>query len=211
MLASAGEAVLREAYRELGIEITVDAVPADVGLDLSVRGESDGEVYQPFGLDDRFTSLIRVPTALAATATVAVFLADGGVTVTSLDDLGAYRVVRVAGMVHSETATEGLANVQLVGTCDEVLNALVSDRADVGIVSWIDIRVAISEHGLEDDLRVSAPLHMSYLYHYLHERHANLVPRVDAVLARMAATGKVAEIRAGFEDAYLGTILNSRR
>ena len=211
MLANAGEAVLREAYEELGIEIIVDAVPADIGLDMSVRGESDGEVYRPSGLDERFGGLIRVPTALAATATVAVFPADGSVSVVGLDDLSGYRVVRVAGMVPSEVTTEGLANVQLVDSCNDVLRALIDGQADVGVVSWVDILVAINEQGLEDDVQVSSPLHMSYLYHYLHERHALLVPRIGAVLARMAATGKIAEIRASYEDDFLGAIMHSRR
>ena len=211
LLAAAGEAVLREAYRELGIEIVVEAVPPDVGLGMSVRGDSDGEVYRPFDLSERSTNLVRVPTALAATTTVAVFSAGSGISVATIDDLAAYRVVRIAGMVQSEHLTEGLTNVQRVGSYDEVLRALTEGEADVGVVSWVDIRVAISEHGWEDDFDVSAPLGMSYLHHYLHERHAYLVPRIDAVLARMAATGMIAEIRASFEDDYFAAILHSRR
>lgn len=45
----------------------------------------------------------------------------------------------------------------------------------------------IKEHDLQEIVRLSPPIHISILYHYLHKKHAHLISKITSVLKEMEA------------------------
>ena len=210
LFAEGSEVALRAAYHELGFQIFVEPMSADVALERSINGESDGEINRVHALGDRVTTLIRVPTPLAYLSTVAVYRRDSGIDISEIADLVPYRVVRVGGIVHAEIATQGVDNVQVVVDRDALLALVASGEADVGVESLTGIRVALNRLGMEGALEVSDALSTTDMHHYLHARHADLVPRLDAILARMAQDGILERIQRLFAEEYLRETHNRR-
>ena len=202
-IAEGSEAVLRTAYLELGIDITVEPMPAQVALQRSLAGESDGEVHRVYALGEQTSVLIRVPTPIGSIATVAVLAPGSDITISAPEELAHYRVGRVDGVLHAQMLAEGLENVQVFGDQADMLDAVASGRIDVGLEDTISMRLTNAERSAEEPFAISEPLQLIPFYHYLNERHADLVPRIDAILSRMADDGVLFAIRDVFEQEYL--------
>ena len=202
-IAEGSEAVLRTAYLELGIDITVEPMPAQVALQRSLAGESDGEVHRVYALGEQTSVLIRVPTPIGNIVTVAVLAPGSGITIAEPEELANYRVGRVDGVLHAQMLAEGLENVQVFGDQAAMLDAVASGQIDVGLEDIVSMRLINAERSTEETFAISEPLQLIPFYHYLNERHADLVPRIDAVLSRMADDGALFAIRDVFEQEYL--------
>ena len=206
--AESSEVVLRAVYQELGLDIVVEMLPAQLALERSTRGLSDGEVHRASEFGDHADMLVRVPTPLGYLRTVAVYRRDGGVSIGDLADLGGHRIARVAGMVHAANTTVGLDDVMVVPDLDAMMAAVASGEADVGVGSMTAIRVALTRLGLEGTMGVSAPLSTTTLHHYVNVRHSDLVPQVDAILARMTDDGILGRVQCLFEEEYFRQTIN---
>ena len=56
----------------------------------------------------------------------------------------------------------------------------------------------IGQLGLEGIHALEPPLVRIDLYHYLHQRHADLVPEIADTIRKMEASGRISEIRDQF-------------
>ena len=85
---------------------------------------------------------------------------------------------------------------------------VASGAIDVGLDDLVSIRIANAEHAAEEPFVISEPLQLLPFYHYLNERHADLVPQIDAILAQMADDGVLVAIRNVFEEEYFSENFN---
>ena len=133
-------------------------MPARVSLERSISGESDGEVHRVYGLGDRVTELVRVPTPVAQLSTVAVSRAGSGIDIATIDDLAGHRIVRVAGVVHAQAATEGLDGVVEVPDLDALLDAVLSGASGrrYRLPDWCPCRTRPAWLGRRDDVQRTA-------------------------------------------------------
>jgi len=58
------ERILREAYRRIGRELEVKAMPGERSLLSANSGDTDGELYRRAGIDKAYPNLLMVPVAL---------------------------------------------------------------------------------------------------------------------------------------------------
>ena len=200
--ALASEVALRTAYQELGLDVVVEPLPAQTSLEQSISGASDGEVSRVFVLGEYTASLIRVPTPLAQLSTVAVWRSSGDVHVASLDDLADLEIGRVRGVIHAAMATRRFHRVRAVDDLDTLLSLVVSGEIDVGVDSRMALQVAVAQVGSADDVVLSEPLQTLTVHHYLHERHAALVPQVNEILDRMMREGILSRLQEIFDEGY---------
>ncbi|MEM7192709.1 MAG: transporter substrate-binding domain-containing protein, partial [Pseudomonadota bacterium] len=136
----------------------------------------------------------------------AAFVKTGyGIQVGSVDDLNAYNVVRVAGVLHTEAATANVPNVQAVTDPSQMFKMVSAGRADIAMSGYIDGLSKLRKFGMGDLEALEPPLRELELFHYLHEANADLVPVIDAVVSEMAASGELTELRLAKEEAYLAT------
>lgn len=190
--------ILTEAYERIDCDVEILSVPAGRALVMSDRGESDGEAARGPVAEDLFENLIRVPTVLYTNAVVA-FAKNREIDVAAgWGALAPYKLGSVIGYKFIEKETTGYDRT-LVSCHDKLFLMLQNDRLDVALTGYLDVMASLNDFDLEEICLLSPPLARIPMYHYLHKKHADLVPLIDTSLRQMREEGRM--------DAILNEIL----
>jgi polar amino acid transport system substrate-binding protein len=91
-----------------------------------------------------------------------------------------------------------------VATLDQLKLVLAKDGIDVAVSDSFSGLAVIKKLGLEDRINVlMPPLQKNDIYHFLHEKHRDLVPKVEKVLWKMQASGELELLRRQIVERYL--------
>ena len=189
-----GAEILKLGYERLGIPIEIVEMPGKRALQKSSRGRIDGEVHRIFRVGDDYPALIRVPTPINYIEPTA-FAKKLKLTVGGCDDLKAHRVGIVRGVKHAENCTRGMENVQIVNSSKLLMQILHRDRVDIVITARINGLHQLKKLNLKGIHALSPPLSREPVYHYLHEKHAALVPKIDGIFKEMQEDGSLERLR----------------
>lgn len=190
-----GGEMLRAVYAKLKIKLEFEDVPGKRALALSSAGEVDGEIQRIGTLSRDYPTLVQVTPAInyiepAVFATKVRFDVDGW------NSIGDYSIGIVRGVGSSEAGTRGMAHVTATASLDTMVRMLDADRFDVMVTDLFSGLVAVKRLNLQARIYpLSPPLERIRIYHYLHERHRDLVPEVGKVIAQMEASGELAALR----------------
>ncbi|MCP3400912.1 ABC transporter substrate-binding protein [Bradyrhizobium sp. CCGB20] len=190
-----GGEMLRAVYARLNIKLEFEDVPGKRALALSSAGEVDGEIQRIGTLSRDYPTLIQVTPAInyiepAVFATKLRFDVDGW---NSIKD---YSIGIVRGVGSSEAGTRGMARVTATTSLENMVRMLDADRFDVMVTDLFSGLVAVRKLDLQTRIHpLSPPMERIHIYHYLHERHRDLVPKVGKVIAQMEASGELATLR----------------
>ena len=91
-----------------------------------------------------------------------------------------------------------MEHVQIVGNSSLLMQILHRDRVDFVITARINGLLQLKNLNLDSIYPLSPPLRRELVYHYLHEKHKALVPRIDSVFKRMKQSGELEGLREKF-------------
>jgi len=189
-----GAVIVKAAYEKLGIPVKFAILPGKRALAESSEGRVDGEVHRIFEVGDEYPTLLRVPTPINYIEP-SVFSKKHGFEVTDCAALQGYQIGIVRGVKHSQLCTHGMENVFLGDDLTGVMRMLDAGRIDLLITARINGLLLAKELGLDAIKPLSPPLSRLWVYHYLHERHKDLVPTIDAVFKAMQESGELETLR----------------
>jgi ABC-type amino acid transport substrate-binding protein len=181
-------------------------LPGKRALAESSEGRADGEVHRIFEIGDVYPTLLRVPTPINYIEP-SVFSKKHDFEVTNCVALQGYRIGIVRGVKHSQLCTQGMENVFVgddltgvlrmlnAGRVDLLITARIAGRVDLLITARINGLLMAKELGLDAIKPLSPPLSRFWVYHYLHERHKDLVPTINAVFKAMQESGELETLR----------------
>jgi len=192
------ERILEEAYARIGYVATFVEVPAERALVMSNQGKVDGEAGRVPVIEPGCPNLIRVPTPIYTNRVVAFTRADGVPYVASWDALIHYRVGTALGYKFVGKMTSNM-NRTMVSDYGKLFNMLTRGRVDVVVAEYFDVLPALRTLDLKTVRLLQPPLAFNPMYHYLHKRHADLVPRIDRALRDMRREGRMLEIQREME------------
>ncbi len=190
-----GGEMLRAVYAKLNIRLEFEDVPGKRALALSSAGEVDGEIQRIGTLSRDYPTLVQVTPAINYIEP-AVFTTKLHFDVAGWNSIRDYSIGIVRGVGSSEAGTRGMAQVTATTSLESMVKMLDADRFDVMVTDLFSGRVAVRKLNLEARIYpLSPPLERIHIYHYLHERHRDLVPKVGNVIAQMEANGELATLR----------------
>jgi polar amino acid transport system substrate-binding protein len=197
-LEAVSRALLTEAYRRIDIDLQFKEVPAARALYEASEGLVDGDLQRIDGLAARFPRLAQVKVPINEFDAVVItrdkqFIPDGWTS------LAPYTIGYHRGIVIFEQRTAGM-RADPAPTNELVLRKLQTGRTDIAVMPEADGRdllAAMRGHSLAI---LFPAVERVPLYHYVHTRHASLVPRLEAALRAMQADGSFAAIRARILD-----------
>jgi polar amino acid transport system substrate-binding protein len=190
-----GSAILEVIYKRLELAVEFVDMPAKRALVESSQGRVDGEVQRVLDVGREYPSLLAVQPPINYIEPAA-FVTRVDVAVTGWSSLAPFSIGIVRGVGSSERGTRGMARVEAVTTIDQLMEILASDRIDVAVSDRFSGLLVIKRHHLETRIRTLAPvLEHIPLYHFLNERHRELVPRVGRIIQAMAASGELERLR----------------
>lgn len=190
-----GGEILRRAYARLGIHVQFVAVPALRSLLESSEGRLDGEVQRILGVEVQYPTLMAVKPSINFIEPTA-FVKKLDIKVRGWPSIAAYQVGIVRGVGSSEAGTRGMERVTAVPTMEALMRMLVAERIEVAVNDRLSGLLILQQLRLDGEIHpLDPPLQHIPLYHFLHVRHAELLPRIEEVLRAMAASGELEQIR----------------
>ena len=200
--------ILSEAYARLGYEIELQGYPAERALLMANDGLVDGEAGRVNVVEKTYKNLIRVPTPLYLNRIAILTTGVEVVPAAGWGQFSNYRTCIRNGYKFLESRVTG-ENRHVVSSYEKMLALLKNDRVDVGLAEFFDLLPALNKVGLGDVRMLCDPMASNPMYHYLHKRHADLVPKIDAVLRDMAAEGRLKAIELHLMQVHYSNLAGS--
>jgi polar amino acid transport system substrate-binding protein len=190
--------ILVEAYRRLGIEIIAEPLPAERGLRETDSGQTDGETVRVEGLEALYPNLVRVPESVVSVE-VKVFTTGLFFPIMGWESMGPYSVCYMHGLKLYEQGTHGMRRVSAFGQENAVklLREGLCEVAALSANAWI----VIDRLNAGPMRELESPVASYPLYHYVHRRHADLVPLLAKELREMKREGVIDAILAPHREA----------
>lgn len=190
---SVAELILREAYRRLGRSLAVHQLPGERSLMYANEGKMDGELYRKLGLDRQYPNLLIVPVPLE-TYELVIFSRGTSFTVNGWESLRPYTMGFVRGNKVVQENTRGM-KTEPVSTMVQAFDKLMMGRTDLVLAHRASGMAVVHSQKLEGIMVLEPPLASFPLYHYVHRKHAALVPELTRVLRQMQADRTIERIQ----------------
>ena len=197
-----GAVIVEAAYQKLGIPVNFLILPGKRALAESSKGRADGEVHRIFEIGAQYPTLLRVPTPINYIEP-SVFSKKHTFVVTDCAALQGYRIGVVRGVKHSQLCTQGMPSVLMANDLTGAMRMLEAGRVELVVTARINGLLMAKALGFDGIKALSPPLSRLWVYHYLHERHQELVPKIDAVFKAMQASGELETLRQKAEQQLL--------
>jgi ABC-type amino acid transport substrate-binding protein len=193
--------IYTDAFQQLGVELDIRNFPAARAAAEAAAGNVDGELARSYEYEATQTALVRVPEPTFFARTIAfarrpdIQLAPGW---ESLRGTPYHVEYRLGYPVIAQKLADVLPASQLseVRNAETGLRKLVLGRSDL-YVDFADIVEAMLERTefRAAGIRAVAILERGPVHAYLNRKHADLVPRLAAVLKKMRDSGQVERYR----------------
>jgi polar amino acid transport system substrate-binding protein len=201
-----GGEMLRAVYATLNIKLEFEDVPGKRALALSSAGELDGEIQRIGILSREYPTLVQVAPAINFIEP-SVFTTKLHFDVAGWDSIRDYSIGIVRGVGSSEAGTRGMSHVTATTSLENLIQMLDADRFDLIVTDLFSGLVAVRKLHLQARIYpLSPPLERISIYHYLHERHRDLVPKVGKVIEDMTASGELAQLREALVKEFLSEL-----
>lgn len=195
--------ILKETYRRLHISVEFVDVPAKRALMLSSRGVLDGEVARIAEVESEYPTLLRLSPSINYIEPSA-FSKNIRLAINGWESINGHNIGIVQGVGSSERGTKGMPNVVAVANQNLLLKMLYAERIELAVTDLFSGMIRLKELGIDKVIHpLSPPLQKIYIYHYLHERHRALIPKVEAVLQGMERSGELARLRESLKKQIL--------
>jgi polar amino acid transport system substrate-binding protein len=186
-----GEKILPDVYDKLGLKITISAMPGNRAQREAVLGRKDGEIMRIWGYGLENPTMIRVPTPYYKLETMAFVHKNSQFVLESKADLANYNILRVRGVKHTNNITRGLTHVFDYDDTLSMMLALEGKHTSIALTNTTDGFYAIKKLHIDYIKALPPALATLNLYHYLNEKNAALVPKLDAVIKAMKKSGEL--------------------
>jgi len=189
-----GAEILKVAYQRLGIPMDILSMPGKRALIESSKGRLAGEVHRIYRVGEDYPTLVRVPTSINYIEP-SVFSNNKVFSVTGCKALKAYIIGRTRGVRHAEVCTQGMAHIKVYNDSRVLMENLKLNRVELAITAKINGIIQLTKLGQHSITVLTPPLKKMPVYHYLHEQHKALVPKIDKIFRFMHEAGELESIR----------------
>ncbi|MDF2178495.1 transporter substrate-binding domain-containing protein [Aliiglaciecola sp. CAU 1673] len=189
-----GRIVLPQLYAKLDIQITITPLPGKRAEHNVVNGQLDGEIMRIYSYGDENPNMVRVPTAYYFLETMPFVSASRNLRIEDQEHLQQFIIGKVRGVKHTNNMTAGMPRVHDFDTTEEMMRLVEQGLIDVALTSQLNGVVTLTAMDSNRLIATTPPLDKQDLYHYIHQRHKTLVPRIDKVIAQSIANGELAKL-----------------
>lgn len=185
-------AVLEEAYAELGISLDYQPIPRLRAERLAQKGQIAGELGRLSGLEQQFKNLNRVPFELYQFSIMLVARKSscGLCTLKSINNLAYISGMRAAKGVLERSGFDQTSFRQ--SDIEQISKLLNAERIEAALVADFQLR---NLQLAEPNNYIVYQVHSEAGFHYLHNKHKQLVEPLNQQLSLMKASGRIAQLR----------------
>lgn len=191
--------LLKDIYKHAGMTVNITPLPGARATAVVLAGEKDGEVARIPAYFIKNPSLVKVDPAYYYLTTGVFAKSDTGITVSSKEDLKKYKVGIVRGIAHAEAATQGLVDLQVTATYEQLYKMLDAGRIDVAIDEGINGPVTVRALRLKGISQVGEVARLD-LHQVLIASRKDLAPKISAAITALKDSGELAKLTKRYES-----------
>lgn len=182
----------REAFRRVGVEVEVTAVPTERSLINVNSGLDDGDIFRVAGVEAAYPNVIRIPEKTIDNDFIA-YSRIPGIQIRNWADLQAYSVAYATGWKPYERNVKNVKELTTTSSIHELFPLLEKGRADIILMDRWQGQWVVQQMGYQ--LKpLEPPLARFEMFMYLNKKHAALVPKVAQALRDMKVDGSYKKI-----------------
>ena len=187
--------ILAKAYAQLGYQLKFLSLSPEQGILESSSGRTDGETFRTIEGAKNYPDLIRVNVPVGITRLQA-YTVRRDIKILAADpvaSLAPYTFGILKGHKAIEVLTTGMKNRQIFANQDEAITALGEKKVDLVILSPAVAKAALAKSKYSKAITVlEPPIYVDNLYHFIHKKHQDLVPKLEVVLKEFQSKGVMA-------------------
>jgi ABC-type amino acid transport substrate-binding protein len=185
--------MVQAIYAEMGIRPVFKLVPSERAIEVTSSGGYDADLSRVEGTESMYPDLVRSREPLKITELYAFARKGSGITIRHADDLKQRKLgfVRGSKLVEEFLQESGL-QAQAANQAGSFYSMLSGGRFEIALVTSTQL-LSQSQDQMANVERVGPVLMSRFSYHVFNKKHAELVPRFDAVLRAMKADGRSAK------------------
>ncbi len=177
---------LEQVYATLNVTVKFSSRPALRGLLEADAGQLDGEMIRPISIESSYPNLRRVDVPLYLNGASVWVRKESGAAPATLQALSTRKTVGIVrGIQHAETATKGWPNLVVANNYQAAMRMLQTGLIDALLGGDGPIRELFVGGQIDVAHFNSADIYATPLYHYLHVKHADILPRVQVELSKI--------------------------
>lgn len=174
--------LVKDLYDAVGVPVVLKTLPAQRTLDAVNSGDYDGELFRVAGMENDFQNLIRVPEPLMVVNIYAWGMKDQ-IHLYNLTELKRYRIGFIRGVKSADSLSKGARQFP-VRRFSQLITMLKSGKIDLFLESDVRTRTYLELNRIDFIAPLEPPVQSALIYHYLHKRHAALVPLLTRELQK---------------------------
>lgn len=183
------EQVLQTAYHRIGYNIEIIELPGGRANSEARYGTLDGELFRGIYLEDLATNVIRIPVSIA-TGKMMAFSTNKNIQINGWQSLKNYRLgglIRLKGTVPDDPSL----NITYIKNPELLFKMLERGRIEVAIAPVRIGAYFMAKMNLENVVMLTPPIREDNLYHYLSQKHADMVLPLTNMLKQMKDSGEL--------------------
>ena len=191
--AEVSSLIMVEAYKRIGFEIEIMPLPGKRTLAISNSGQVDGELFRLEGINKKWSNLI--PVSVPINFMEGVVITKGkSFNVEGWESLKPYRIGIRRGIRFTESGTKGMSR-EIADSNASLFKMLDYERVEAIVVTRSNGLKMMKAPDFSGFKMLEPSVEIYPLFHYLHVKHKEMIPRVQAVLQGMQKEGLFQKIR----------------
>ena len=176
--------LMNKAYQQLGYQMILIVMPLERSAHESNKGQIlDAELSRTAQAAEMLPNMLRVEVPIGHIR-ITVFSRNPAIKVNHWQDLSAFRVDVLRGIYLAKVNMQEQEYTE-VNSISQAIQRLLSGRTDVVVALGDETEWQLKQlenHGI---YAITPDLAKTEIFHYVHERHAALVPQLEAALRQL--------------------------
>lgn len=176
--------LMEKAYQRLGYQMVLVVMPLERSAYESNKGQLlDAELGRTAQAAEMLPNMLRVEVPIGHVR-ITAFSRNPAVKINHWQDLSTWRVDVLRGIYLAKVQMQGQNYIE-VNTIDQAIQRLLADRTDVVVALGDETEWQLKQHANHGIYTIQPDLAKTQVFHYVHERHAALVPQLEATLRQL--------------------------
>lgn len=176
--------LMDKAYQQLGYQMTLIVMPLERSAHESNKGQIlDAELSRTAQAAEILPNMLRVEVPIGHIR-ITAFSRNPALKINQWRDLSAFRVDVLRGIYLARVNMQEQEYTE-VNSISQAIQRLLSGRTDVAVLLGDETQWQLKQlenHGI---YAITPDLAKTEIFHYVHERHAALVPQLEAALRQL--------------------------
>lgn len=176
--------LMKKAYQQLGYQMKLVVMPLERSAYESNKGLMlDAELSRTAEAAAMLPNMVRVKVPIGHIR-ITAFSRDPAIKIKNWQSLKPWRVDVLRGIYLAKINMQGQKYTE-VNNIQQAIQRLLSDRTDIAVLLGDETEWLLKHHTDQEIYTIEPDLTKTEIFHYVHERHAALVPQLEAALRQL--------------------------